>query len=118
MFESIVVPVDLTDRNRDAVEMARELVSQEGRVFLLHVIETIPGIELVEERAFYAKLEKRALSHLEELSKLLGPKQDRFEAEVSYGPRAKTILEQARKLNADLIVVRSHRVGDETPSEG
>jgi hypothetical protein len=37
MFESIVVPVDLTERNRGAVDMASRLVAPEGSVRLFHV---------------------------------------------------------------------------------
>ena len=118
MFESIVVPVDLTGRNRSAVEMAGRLSASGGSVCLLHVIETIPGMSVDEQSTFYSKLEKRASAHLGELGKRLDEKQVRWAAEVAYGPRAKTILDEAAKLDADLIVIQSHRVGDEARSEG
>ncbi|HSF15971.1 MAG TPA: universal stress protein [Vicinamibacteria bacterium] len=118
MFESIVVPVDLTERNRSAVEMAGRLSAPGGRVCLLHVIETIPGMSVDEQSAFYGKLEKRASAHLRELGKMLEEKSVRWTAELAYGPRAKTVLDEAEKLDADLIVIQSHRVGDEVPSEG
>ena len=118
MFAHIVVPVDLTERNRGAVEMASRLLSSEGRVCLLHVIETIPGMSVDEESAFFGKLEERASAYLEELGKMLDEQQIEWKAEVAYGPRAKTILDEAEKLQADLIVLRSHRIGDEKPSEG
>ena len=118
MFERIIVPCDLTGRNRIAVEMAAELAASSGSVRLLHVIEIIPGLGLDEEKDFYEKLEGRARSHLEELGKILEAKSVPFQVALAFGPRAKTIVEEAEKLNADLIVVRSHRVGEATPAEG
>lgn len=110
MFQNIVVPADLTDRNRDAVAMAARLVSSEGgKVHLLHVIETIPGFSLEEEKDFYDKLEKAASEHLDELAAPLRERGIAVDAEVVYGPRAKTILEEAARLGADLLVVHSHR---------
>ena len=118
MFKRIVVPVDLTERNRGAVEMAARLAGSDGTVFLLHVIETIPGMSVEEESTFFGKLEDRASEYLAELGKLLDSLKTPFKAEVVYGSRAKTILDEAVKLDADLIVVRSHRVGGDKPSEG
>ncbi len=71
MFKRIVVPVDLTERNRGTVEMAARLAGSDGTVFLLHVIETIPGMSLEEESTFFGKLEDSASEYLAELGKLL-----------------------------------------------
>ena len=70
-----------------------------------------------EESVFYGKLEERASAYLGELGKMLDEKQIQWNGEIAYGPRAKTILDEAEKLHTDLIVIRSHRVGDEKPSE-
>jgi len=119
MYERIIVPADLTERNREAVEVAGRMVAEKsGTVYLLHVIETIPGFAIEEERDFYAKLEKTATDHLEKLGEVLGDRGIRWRAEVAYGPRAKTILEEARKLDADLIVIQSHRLDTDHPPEG
>jgi hypothetical protein len=50
VFNRILVPADLTERNREAVEMARSLVARDGNICLLHVIETIPGVSVDEEK--------------------------------------------------------------------
>lgn len=119
MYERIIVPADLTDRNREAVEAAARMVTNErGIVYLLHVIETIPGFAIEEERDFYAKLEKTATRHLEKLGESLGKRGVRWRAEVAYGPRAKTILDEARKLDADVIVIQSHRLDTTRPQQG
>ncbi|MGH9392037.1 MAG: universal stress protein [Vicinamibacteria bacterium] len=119
MFRTIVVPVDLTDRNRPSVEMAAKLSTPtEGTIHLLHVIETIPGLSIEEEPEFYGRLEKRATAHLEALSAPFRARGIRFEADVIYGPRAKSILEETERIGADLLVIQSHRIDGERRGEG
>lgn len=119
MFQTIVVPVDLTERNHPAVAMAAKLSTpSQGTVHLLHVIETIPGFSVEDEPEFYGRLEKRATEHLESLSAPLREQGIRFEADVIYGPRAKTILEEARRIGAELLVMQSHRIDPERKGDG
>ena len=119
MFRTIVVPVDLTDRNRPAVEMASKLSTpSEGTIHLLHAIETIPGFSVEEEPEFYGRLEKGASQHLEALSAPLRARGIHVEADVIYGPRAKTILNETRKIGADLLVIQTHRIDGERRGEG
>jgi nucleotide-binding universal stress UspA family protein len=119
MFLNIVVPVDLTDRNRPAVAMAAKLSTpSQGTIHLLHVIETIPGFSLEEESEFYGRLEKRASEHLQALSEPLRERGIRLEADVIYGPRAKTIVDEARRIGADLLVMQSHRIDPERGGDG
>lgn len=118
MFRVILVPADLTKKNREAVEMAARLVNtQGGTVHLLHVIETIPGFTVEEEKGFYQRLEQAATAHLSALARPLEESGRRWEADVVYGPRAKTILDEAARLGADLIVIRSHRVAPDRREE-
>jgi nucleotide-binding universal stress UspA family protein len=119
LFRTIVVPVDLTDRNGPAVEMASKLSTpSEGAIHLLHVIETIPGFSVEEEPEFYGRLEKRASQHLEALSAPLRARGFRVQADVIYGPRAKTILAETVRIGADLLVIQSHRIDGEKRGEG
>lgn len=119
LFQRIVVPADLTARNADAVAMASRLVSRpEGKVFLLHVIETIPGFSVEEESDFYERLERAASKHLGELARPLRNESIACEADVVYGPRARTIVEEAGRLDADLIVIQSHRIESDGREEG
>ena len=118
MFERIVVPADLTERNREAVAMASRVVAPNGSICLLHVIETIPGLSVDEEREFYEKLEQKASAFLAELGTVLEEQGVEWTAEVVYGSRARTILDEARKLGADLIVIRSHRIDGASSAQG
>jgi nucleotide-binding universal stress UspA family protein len=109
-----MVPVDLTNRNRPAVEMAARLATAgEAKIHLLHVIETLPGFSLEEEQDFYGRLQNAAAEHLEALAAPLREKGIRVEADVIYGTRARTIVEEAAKLGADLLVMQSHRIDEE-----
>jgi len=118
LFERIVVPADLTERNREAVAMASRVVAPNGSICLLHVIETIPGLSVDEEREFYEKLEQKASAFLAELGTVLEEQGVEWTAEVVYGSRARTILDEARKLGVDLIVIRSHRLDGESSAQG
>jgi universal stress protein F len=119
LFERIVVPADLTDRNARAVEMASRLARPEGgKVFLLHVIETIPGFTVEEESDFYERLERAASRHLDELARPLERMSIEYEADVVYGPRARTIVDEAARLDADLIVIQSHLIEPGRREEG
>ncbi len=55
MFRRILVPVDLTEKNRSAVEAAAEQArASSAPITLLHVIETIQGATYEEFESFYA----------------------------------------------------------------
>jgi len=118
VFQRILVPADLTERNREAVEMARGLVASDGSICLLHVIETIPGVSVDEEKAFYEKLERKASAFLAQLGEPLGKAGIDWTAEVVYGSRAHAILDEAKRLDSELIVVRSHRIDSERSGQG
>ena len=118
-FKRIVVPADMTERNRSAVAVASRLVDREkGKIFLLHVIETIPGFGLDEERDFYRRLEKAASTHLGRLGKPLEDEGLDWAAYVFYGPRTRSIVDESKKLGADLIVIQSHRFDATHGKEG
>ena len=65
MFRRILVPTDLTDRTVKALDVAASIAkSDQGRVTVLHVIETIAGANFDELSPFYRKLEERAQKQL------------------------------------------------------
>jgi len=94
------------------------LHTTKGKIHLLHVIETIPGFSVEDEPEFYGRLEKRATEHLDSLSAPLSERGIRFEADVIYGARAKTIIEEVIRIGADLLVIQSQRIDGERRGEG
>jgi nucleotide-binding universal stress UspA family protein len=113
------MPVDLTDRHRQALAIAARLASEStGEVTLLHVIEVIPGIWPREERAFYNRIEQAARDHLAKLGRDLEERHVPRREEVIFGNRAPEIVRYAVEMGVDLIVLSSHRIDLQNPSAG
>jgi nucleotide-binding universal stress UspA family protein len=95
VFKTILLPVDLTDRHGPALEVAAELATQGGGVTLVHVIETIAGLSLEEERDFYERLTRAARDHLDRLGGRLAERKVRWQAEVRLGHRTAEVVRLA-----------------------
>ena len=119
MFKNILVPVDLSDRHHQALEIAARLAKEsDGEVTLLHVIELIPGLHLDEERDFYQRLERVAVDHLRQLGRYLEEHHVPRREEIIYGNRAAEIVRYAMDRGVDLIVLSSHRIDPEDLTAG
>ncbi len=115
MFERIVIPVDLTDQHRAAVEMARDLARTHGSTLtLLHVIETL-DVPFDELKDFYERLEEQAREGLARLARPLTGAGVDVEQVVRYGKRAREIVGFVEEQGADLVVIGSHRPDPEHP---
>ncbi|MEJ2370459.1 MAG: universal stress protein [Gemmatimonadales bacterium] len=92
MFQRILVPVDLTDRNASAIETAGGLAAANGgTVVLLHVIETL-DLPFEELEDFYHRLEDKAMDALLEMAAPLREAGVDFDPNVRYGDRAEEIV--------------------------
>lgn len=119
MFKRILVPLDLSPNYRRAVETAAELAQLGGGdVTLLHVIETIAGVAVEEERDFYNRLESAAHTHLERCGTILKACQVHGRGEVRLGHRAHEILRFAVEHGSDLIVLSAPRIEPGHPEVG
>jgi nucleotide-binding universal stress UspA family protein len=119
MFKRVLLPLDLSSRHDQAVNLAVELLqSGEGEIVLLHVIETIAGVSFDEERTFYNRLEKSARTHLQKIGNELERRKVRFRAEIRYGNRGPEVVRFASDLGADLIVLTAPRVDPANPAAG
>jgi nucleotide-binding universal stress UspA family protein len=119
MFKKLLVPVDLTDKQHRALDVAAELAALGGgEVTLLHVIELIPGLSMEEERPFYNRLEAMARKHFEQLVPRLAQHKVAWHTQVLYGPRAQSVVRHAMEGGTDLIVVASHAIDLEHPAIG
>jgi nucleotide-binding universal stress UspA family protein len=111
MFQKILLPVDLSDRHEPALTRAAELARPgEGQVILLHVIETIAGLSVEEERDFYQRLERSARAHLARLGAQLQERVPTWRAEIIYGNPGPEILRYAEKNEIDLIILTTPRL--------
>jgi nucleotide-binding universal stress UspA family protein len=119
MFKKILVPLDLTDHHRKAVDVAAELARQGGgEVTLLHVIEVIPGLPMEEEKTFYDRLGRVGRKHLDKYGADLAERQVPWRAKVLFGNRAAEIAGFAKESGADLIVLTAPRPDPDKPAAG
>jgi nucleotide-binding universal stress UspA family protein len=119
MFRRILLPVDLSDRHAAALKTAAELsYPGRGEVILLHVIETISGLDFEEERPFYQRLEAAARRDLQRLGQRLEERKVAWRMEIALGSRAQQEVRCARETGADLIVLTSPVPDGEHPMAG
>ena len=109
MFQHVLVPVDLTDRNRRALEMAARLAGDDGEVTLLHVIETL-DLPFDELEDFYQRLHDRAHVEMDQMAEPLSVSGLNLVQRVSYGNRLREILGYSEENHTDLIVMGSRRL--------
>jgi universal stress protein A len=119
MFRNILVPVDLSDRHQQAVDIAARFAQESGgRVTLLHVIEIIPGLGPEEEDDFYRRIEQVGRAHIAQLGRCLEQSHIPRREEIVYGSRAAEIVRYAMEADIDLIVLSSHRIDPQNPEAG
>lgn len=119
MFRKVLVPVDFTDANLHALDVAADIAKPAGGLIeLLHVVQTIPGLSGDEEREFYRRLEESAKKRLGEFGRRLELRSARFNASVTLGSRVGEILRVATEQQVDVIVLSSHRVDLDDRAKG
>jgi nucleotide-binding universal stress UspA family protein len=118
MFQNILVPTDLTEESRRALDVALALASPDGAsVTLLHVIERIPNLDDRELRTFYDQLERDARMRLHQLTgNAHHPGKVEIVQTLLFGRRADEIVRTADESNCDLVILQ-HAASD-TPVLG
>ena len=117
MFQHILIPVDFSERNRDAVDVGRDLAKQSAaRITLIHVIETIEYLSVTEMRDFYTRLERSARQGMAELSESFAEQSIAVENVIVLGKRHDEIIRYAMDSHVDLILMSSHRVDADRPA--
>ena len=118
MFETVLVPVDLTPKNRRAVELARDLAQNVGsEVLLVHVIETL-DLPFEELEDFYDRLQRQAMLLMEPLVEVLAAADVPVSSHIIFGRRAERVLTFAEENSVDLMILDSHRVRPGEPGKG
>ena len=118
MFKKLLVPVDLTEKNRRSLEVARKMAMEdEAEIVLLHVIEELL-LPLEEVEDFYDELQDKAVEAMSKMAAPLEKKGIGVREVVTYGPRAERVVEFAAEDGVDLIILNSHRVDPESPGLG
>jgi len=111
MFKKILVPVDLTKKNKKALDIAVQIARQnKSKVYLLHVIETIAYTSFSEFESFYRKLEIHAQRYIDKLTTPYKRKKLFIEGKIAFGNRVGEILRFANENKIELIVLNSHKI--------
>ena len=119
IFTRILVPTDLSENSKKALDTVFKMgVTDEHRIFLLHVIETLQSDEDNEFQFFYDKLRDRAARKMGTMIKKYGNENFIIEKEIVYGNRSIEIIRFAHEYDINLIVLTSHRIENLEPSEG
>jgi universal stress protein F len=113
MFKTILVPVDLSDKEASEVALRRAIelaTASEGTIRLIHVRSILPVtyMEFVPPD-FDAGFAKECEEKLRDVALALPFPQERVSYEVRMGSVYGEILQAAESLSADLIIVGSHR---------
>jgi nucleotide-binding universal stress UspA family protein len=117
VFKTILVPLDLTDKHEAALAVAAQLAQEScGAVTLFHVVEVIPGLSHEEEKGFYGRLEQTAKSHLQKHAATLLAQAVRCHTKVVLGQRALETVAEARKIQADLIILTAPPFAPQNPT--
>lgn len=119
MFQHILVPVDFSDANRRALDIAVALAApSSGEVSVLHVIELIRDSTFEDLEDFYTKLMVQAQANMDGLLSPYPTRGVRLTPLVVYGHRVQEIVRLAAERDADLLVLSSHKVDPADPTKG
>lgn len=113
MYESIIVAVALFSKgatSRSLIEKAAKLVSDGGRITLVHVMEEIPAyIAASVPREHLTGRRKEVQQQLDSLAGAARGK--KVEIDLRSGTPSVGILNSAKENKADLIMLASHSPG-------
>lgn len=110
-MKSILVPVEMSNIAHigSIIEMARSVGGDDTKITLLHVFEEIPNWAASSLPKDIMK--ETVDSTVEELQAVAEAHGKNVHAEVRTGHAYKTILDVAEEIEADMIIVESHRPG-------
>ena len=114
MFQTILVPVDIaeTEVGQPGLDKAVEIANASGaNLRLIYVRSPVPfAMNEYVPAEYFDTDEKTVLKTLESMAAKLGLPKDRISVSSPFGAVYDEVLKEAAGMNADLIVVGSHRL--------
>lgn len=111
MYDSILIPVDLSSTNEHVLDTAQKLASPDRTdLQLLHVIETLQDEEPGEMDDFYEELREEAEEKMQTWAGRLAEQNFEVQSTIVYGERGPEVTRVADEEDIDLIVLRSHKI--------
>lgn len=111
MFKTILLPVDVAhlDEGHRTLEVAQAIMSPDTTITLLYIMEEIPNWSDIDLPPNFKKdsmeSARKALASIAETT------DKDVRVEVRSGHAYSTILKEAETMNADLIILASHKPG-------
>jgi nucleotide-binding universal stress UspA family protein len=116
LFTHILVPVDFTEKNRAALDVAFQLASRiRSRITLLHVIEKVEYADDEETHDFYQMLEVKANNELAGMAQRFLDNQLTVDQQIVFGRRRSEIVRASLDRNVDLVLLSSHKIDLDKP---
>lgn len=114
MYKEILLAIDLEDENswRKALPVAVEYAKTFGS--RIHVISVVPEFGMVREyfpENYEEKLKESVKTQLHQFTSGHIPKEIQVQHIIAHGAIYQEIITAADKVNADLIIMASHRPG-------
>jgi universal stress protein A len=107
-IRTILCPLDFTDTSLKELSYAREFaVGMGASIYLLNVVD-VPVEVLVNNLPLEEKFEKAELEKLEAIKQQLHSEGIKADGSVEFGNPEAVILEKARELGVNLIIMGSH----------
>ncbi len=116
-IKNILVAVDFNDNIGDLLGYAESIATKfDSKVWMIHVSAPDPDFVGYEPGPQYirdsrAEELKEEHKRLQDLRKTLLSRNVRSEALLVQGSTVETVLEEAKKLNSDLMIVGTHKYG-------
>lgn len=114
MYKHILVPVDLNEKgfSDKAIEVAQWHAKHSGAK--LHLLNVLPGVHMSMVASYIStnavhKMKEDVMDKLNEFAETHITEEVPYKTYVAEGRPYTTILEYAKELKADLIVVPSHK---------
>ena len=111
MYKTVIVPVDIAhaDKAQSMIATAKLLGGDQAKIVLANVVEEIPSYVVPElpENMVDKSMERAR----QELAKIADATEGNVSIDVRCGQVTPKLLEIAQELDADAIVVASHRPG-------
>lgn len=111
MYKTILVPIDIAHlaEGKLTIDLAVQHAGEDTRIVLLNVVEEIPGWAAVSIPAEI--IQKSSTDSQNELKAVANASGRKMDVMVRTGHSYSTILDVAEEIDADLIIIASHRPG-------
>lgn len=110
MYNTILVPTDLAHDELTIQSLKKaELLLDDGQIVLFHSLDAVPAFALIELPDEI--IERQVPDTRKKLQQLVDKSGVKADIEIRKGSASNNIIEEAKVIGADLILINSHQPG-------